>query len=276
MDVNTNFMGTSGTSLIRTPADALQTAINVDLFTGLVNGWYDCGPYNTMNVQVIGGATITAGAVTFEQTNDPTNTTGRAIPYRDAEVTGSSASTSAITVTSAFAKIYQVAVTARYVRCRISTAFTGAATGARIIAEMETETPGYDLGQVGVFINGTPSVNLTSSTALTVHTLNSAATTNATSVKATAGRVYTIVASNQNVAARFLKLYNKASAPTVGTDIPVMVFPLPATSTPLPIDFGAYGAQFSTGIAYAITGAIADADATAVTAGDTKIVINYA
>ncbi|CAB5155703.1 hypothetical protein UFOVP149_24 [uncultured Caudovirales phage] len=274
MDVNTNFMGTETTSLVRTPADVLQTAINVDLFTGVVNGWYDAGPYNTINLYLIGGATITAGAVTFECTNDPTNTAGRPLPFRDAESVTSVSGASAVTVTSGFVKLYQIAITARYVRARISTAFTGGATGARIIAEMEVETPSYDLGTQAVAITGTPNVNLTSSTAPTVHTLNSAATTNATSVKATAGRLFSVAVSNQNAAARFVKLYNKASAPTVGTDIPVMVIPLAASSAQV-IDFGAFGSQFALGIAYAITGLIADADTTVVTAGDTKVSMMY-
>lgn len=274
MDVNTNFMGTNGTSLVRTPADTLQTAINVDLFTGVVNGWYDAGPYNLINVSLIGGASITAGAVTFECTNDPNNTSGRPVPYRDAESIASVAGVSAVTVTSGMVKLYQIVLTGRYVRARISTAFTGTTPGARIIAEMETETASFDLGTQAVAIAGTPNVNLQSTITPTVHTLNSAATTNATSVKATAGRLHTITVSNQNAAARFLKLYNKASAPTVGTDIPVAVFPLAASSAQV-LDFGVYGYQFATGIAYAITGAITDADATAITAGDTKISMMY-
>jgi hypothetical protein len=39
-------------------------------------------------------------------------------------------------------------------------------------------------------------------------------------VKASAGQVYSLFVSNINAAVRYLKLYNKASAPTVGTDVP--------------------------------------------------------
>ena len=274
MDVNTNFMGSDTASLVRTPADALQSAINVDLFTGLVNGWYDAGPYGAMNVQLIGGGTITAGAITFEYTNDVSSTTGYNIIFRPSNSSSTSPTTGAITVTTGFNTTYQMVIPGRYVRCRVSTAFTGTGPGARIIAEMIKDAPGFDLGAQTVAIQGTAAVNLSTTTAPTVHTLNSAATTNATSVKATAGRVWHIAWSNQNAAARFLKLYNKASAPTVGTDIPVMVIPMAASSFNL-VDFDTFGSQFGTGIAYAITGAIADADVTAVTAGDTKIVINY-
>lgn len=96
--------------------------------------------------------------------------------------------------------------------------------------------------------------------------LSSAATTNATSVKASAGDVFKIFGNNTTATKRYLKLYNKASAPTVGTDTPVLTFPLPGSAAfDISITQGAY---FSTGIAYAITGAAADADTTAVLAGD--------
>ena len=62
----------------------------------------------------------------------------------------------------------------------------------------------------------------------TLSALTSAATTNATSVKTTGGTIYNIVASNTGVTDVYLKIYNKASAPTVGTDIPVHTCVIPA------------------------------------------------
>ncbi|MDR3561245.1 MAG: hypothetical protein P4N59_07395 [Negativicutes bacterium] len=108
----------------------------------------------------------------------------------------------------------------------------------------------------------------------TPHALTSAATTNATSVKASAGTLYTLTWDNVSASARYLKLYNKASAPTVGTDIPILTIPLAVTSGNSVI-FGALGKRFSTGIAYAITGAIAVADTTAIAAGDVHITMDY-
>lgn len=99
---------------------------------------------------------------------------------------------------------------------------------------------------------------------------NSAATTNATSIKATAGTVWSVVVSNTNAAARFLKLYNKASAPTVGTDVPVLTIPIPATSV-VTVAGGSNGIRFATGIAFAITAAATDADTTAVAAAEIKV-----
>jgi hypothetical protein len=108
----------------------------------------------------------------------------------------------------------------------------------------------------------------------TPYTLNSAASTNLTSIKASAGTIYGLAVSNVNAAARYLKLYNKASAPVVATDIPVLVIPIPATGFVAP-SIGALGHRFSTGIAIAITAAVADTDATAVALGDVKLLLNY-
>lgn len=93
------------------------------------------------------------------------------------------------------------------------------------------------------------------------HTI-SAASTNATSLKASAGTLYGLSISNSNAAARFFKLYNKASAPTVGTDTPIRTIQLPGNATV--ITAFPMGLNFSTGIAWALTTGIADADTGAV------------
>lgn len=74
---------------------------------------------------------------------------------------------------------------------------------------------------------------------------------------------------------RYLKFYNKASAPNVGTDVPVLVIPIPATSV-THANFGILGHRFATGIALAITGGIADTDTTAIGASDVKVLTSYA
>lgn len=97
--------------------------------------------------------------------------------------------------------------------------------------------------------------------------VSAAASTNATVVKASAGRVYKINGYNASAAVKYLKLYNKATAPTVGTDAPVATFALKAADN-FDIDLGSIGQYFATGIGYALTGAVADADTTALTAAD--------
>lgn len=106
--------------------------------------------------------------------------------------------------------------------------------------------------------------------------LISAASTNATSLKASAGTLYSITAFNLNAAVRYLKFYNKASAPTVGTDTPVATFAIPASATGagFTITFP-FGFDFSTGIAYATTTGAADSDTAAVAANEIFVVGTY-
>lgn len=101
---------------------------------------------------------------------------------------------------------------------------------------------------------------------LTSSRVKSAASTNATSIKGSAGRIAQIDLFNNSAAIKFFKLYNKASAPTVGTDVPIWTIPIPANSG-FSSNFR-FGKYFATGIAYAITGLIADSDTTAVAADD--------
>lgn len=106
--------------------------------------------------------------------------------------------------------------------------------------------------------------------------LISAASTNATSLKASAGTLYVLYAVNLNAAVRYVKFYNKASSPTVGTDTPVATFPIPASATGagFAIDLGP-GFDFGTGIAYATTTGAADSDTAAVAANEIFLVGVY-
>lgn len=114
----------------------------------------------------------------------------------------------------------------------------------------------------------TGTTNATTSTAV-----NSAASTNATNLKATAGMIFNITAMNVTASTKYIRIYNKATAPTVGTDIPVMVVAVPATSSKeITIN---YGLKLATGIGFAITGAATATDATAVAAGDVQLLINW-
>lgn len=109
---------------------------------------------------------------------------------------------------------------------------------------------------------------------LTTHTLISAATTNATSVKGTAGQLYGIQASNTGGAAAFLKLFNKATAPTVGTDVAVKTLIIPAGGG-IVVSAADLGLIFTLGIAYSITGLATTADTTAVALAQCVINLDY-
>lgn len=100
-----------------------------------------------------------------------------------------------------------------------------------------------------------------------VRLLSAAATTNATSVKATPGRLHKIRGYNAAAAVRYLKLYDKATAPVVGTDTPVATIALKPTDV-FDIDFGLHGLFFAAGIGFALTTGSANADTGALTAAD--------
>lgn len=109
----------------------------------------------------------------------------------------------------------------------------------------------------------------------TWHRVASAATTNATSVKAAPGHVYGIYLGNVDAdEIRYLKLYDKASAPTVGTDVPIATIAIPISGQ-AHLSFPV-GIPFSLGIAYAIVDGIADSDTTAVAANDVHGGLLYA
>ncbi len=129
----------------------------------------------------------------------------------------------------------------------------------------------------GAQISGTQPVSGTvTATPVTPTTLftNSAATTNATLVKSTAGTLWSIAVSNTNAAARFLKLFNLTTAPTVGTSVPVFTVAIPSGGTVL-VNGGSNGIRFSTGISLAITGAAGDLDTTVIGAGEVKVATTY-
>lgn len=104
----------------------------------------------------------------------------------------------------------------------------------------------------------------------TSYTLNSAATTNLGFIKNAAGNLLTLTATNHGASPAFLKLYQKASAPVPGTDVPVGVYPIAAGGT-LSLAYSATGQRFNTGIAIAITRNAADNDTTAIGAGEVKV-----
>lgn len=104
--------------------------------------------------------------------------------------------------------------------------------------------------------------------------LVSAATTNATVIKASAGQIGYIYATNVNAAIRYLKLYNKATTPTVGTDVPVATIGIPGNTAGAGGQFTVpAGIEFTAGISFALTTEATDAGTTAVALNE--IVINY-
>lgn len=159
-------------------------------------------------------------------------------------------------------------------------------------ARIDTRTVGTDHRQVVVLGDPTTNANVatvdasgrmtvnvfgtvtTTAVTPTAHFRNSTADTNLVNVKTTAGTVFNLTASNTGAGVAWVKLYNKATAPVLASDTPVLIVPVPAGGF-VNLPFEAVGLRFGTGIAHAITGLGADTDATAVTAGQVKVAISY-
>lgn len=162
----------------------------------------------------------------------------------------------------------------------VTVAFATITDFTEVNAEITGGRSGSHAGMsVPVIVNGMPTTTVqqtfsATQTGTTNAKVLSAATTNATSVKTTSGRLFAYDIVNTSAAAKFVKFYNKASAPTVGTDVPVFTVALPpngratfAPSVPLGV--------FSAGIAYAITAGAADNDTAVVAANDVIGHIQY-
>lgn len=114
----------------------------------------------------------------------------------------------------------------------------------------------------------------TTSAATVIYTVNSGATTNAANIKASGANVYGLSVMNASATTKYVRLFNLATAPTVGTSVPIMVVAVPATSSK-EIEY-VPAVRFGTGLAVAITGGAAATDATAVAAGDVQLLVSYA
>jgi hypothetical protein len=118
----------------------------------------------------------------------------------------------------------------------------------------------------GCSAGSTVSLIPATSGGLTMSHAIAAASTNATSLKASAGQLYGASIYNNAGYPVYLKFYNKASAPTVGTDTIVYEVAVQAgTEREVHTE---EGLAFSTGIAYAVTKGITDADTTALLLSD--------
>lgn len=100
----------------------------------------------------------------------------------------------------------------------------------------------------------------------TTRVVSAAASTNATIAKQGPGFLMGFHGLNAAAAVRFIKFYDKKGLPVVGTDTPVLTIAIPASAA-FAIDY-ANGYQFQNGITFAMTVNGADADTTALTAGD--------
>lgn len=131
----------------------------------------------------------------------------------------------------------------------------------------------------GAQISGTQPVSVTGGTVVGVAPtttnaiLSSAATTNGTVAKASAGTIYGLTVSNTGAAAAFVKLHNSTTI-TVGTTAVALTVPVPAGGV-VSLAWGTQGMRYATGICYSITNLAEDTDTTAVALNQVKVNLSY-
>jgi len=134
------------------------------------------------------------------------------------------------------------------------------------------------LGGTTTVTVATAGINVAPTPPLTPLIINSAASTNGQLVLTGTSGLQALFATNTGATVAFVKLYNKATAPTVGTDVPAMIITVPAAVGGVPgtaqISPGFSGYRFALGLGLAITGLVADTDTTAVAAGQVKVILS--
>jgi hypothetical protein len=258
-----------------TTATALNTAVTIAT-TNL----------NTVTVTMSNTSSMTGGVLTFEVSPDSGTTW---FPIAMARIDSFTVETT-YTLSTVANRAWTTSIDAfTNFRVRLSTTIAGTGVATVLVAaQLFAIEPIIAVGQsvaaslqttatLAAGTNLVGKVNLTPQTTggATSFTLISAASTNSTLVKASAGVLYMVVATNNSATVSFLKMYNKATAPTVGTDVPVLTFMIPANGgimVPIP----STGITFATGIGFGLTGLATTADTTAVTLSQIQLNGAYA
>ncbi|OJU87782.1 hypothetical protein BGO17_02240 [Candidatus Saccharibacteria bacterium 49-20] len=228
------------------------------------------------HVKNTGTAAMAAGQFSFEASLDSTDGTNgtwfsmQAI-RSNANTIETGTGTLAIAIGAGLVYSWEASVNAyQFARVRCTTAVTTNAVATWIAQRGSYATEPIPAAQSHAVtlsgssnaVNNTPVVGINTNLAGVV----TAATTNAILVKTGSTALYELTLSNVTATPAFFKVYNKSSAPTVGTDVPMATFPIPANTTVV-YEFGPVGKRFTTGFAVSVTGAAAANDATAAVAG---------
>jgi hypothetical protein len=228
----------------------------------------DAEEYKFISVQLVGTWEAT---VTFEGSND--NTTFYSIATTDPSANGTGQ------VTATINRVVKVPVLTKYIRARVS-AYTSGTISAVAYGHRDENSSGListlgnitleaettkKIGNVGLVASGTPSYQkFISGTGL-----------NATAVKGSPAKLTILNIVNGAATLRYFKIYNKASAPTVGTDIPLITITLPTGSSSFTLP-AFIGIDFSVGLSFACTLGVADADTTPFTVvGEVTAMLAY-
>lgn len=215
-----------------------------------------------------GSAAMAAGVFIFEASlNSTYGVDGDWVPVQavrsDSNVIETGRAASSLAAGAVQAYTWEASVNAyRWFRVRCTTSVTASSVATWTIGRGSYATEPIPAVQPHG-ISGTVAVSQASGSQISVTTT---ASTNASSQKASAGNLQELSVSNPTATAIYVKLYNKASAPTLGVDVPVMTIPVAAGAT-VAYEFGNLGKRFATGIALAATAAAAATDTAVAVAG---------
>lgn len=274
--------------LVLTGASAQTATVNNILEpTAGANGTIVSG-YRGASIQVV--STGTGGTFIFEQSNDGTNWV--ALPVFNAALVTGVPITAAITATASQI-IYTFPIRGNFLRLRIATTITGGSIQAFTRLSSDAWTPAVNLvasntaANLNATVSGTVTANIgtgaiaagtnaigdvgvqyraNATGAASITNFVAAASTNATSVKASAGRLLGYHLTNNATAVRYVKLHNIATAPTAGSGV-VGTIGIPPNGGTVSMQLPG-GLAFSTGIGITCVTGAAAADATAVAAND--------
>lgn len=150
----------------------------------------------------------------------------------------------------------------------VETIELNAGSGGSFVAVDRVSSADYQLVKIAAGGDGNAAFAATP-----VSYISAGTSDDATNVKSTAGVVYSLEVSNTNASARYIKLYNKSSAPAVASDTPIFRFAIPgqggiALSWP-------HGKLFSSGIGFVLVTGPTDTDGVDVAANEIMVNLSY-
>lgn len=242
------FLETTGLSVNSLNGD-LVPATNVSAFK-----WF--------SLQVLGTWT---GTLTFQGSNDNTNWASVAV------ININSAGGNVVSTTTGNG-LFHGPIAYKWLRVRMTGSPTGTATGVLMLFSTAAVLNSFGIAasQQGTW---TVSVGTPTTGGLNDYHKVSAATNNADTVKGSAGQLFGYDISNTNAAWRYVKLYNKATNPSPGSDTPFRTIGVPPGGKVT--HHQPAGIAFGTGIAIAMVTGLPDNDNNAVGLGDLIVELDY-
>lgn len=255
------------------PASYAATVGNITSATSTV--FVNCERFSNLMIHCAG--TFAGVNCTFEGSLNSTNgTDGNWFSVQAIRSNANTIETTTGVLAAAPAYAWELSVNAlKYFRIRATAWTSGTQVWTMIPGTYATEPiPGAQASATQA-VSGTVTATVTPPAPATPYFLNSAATTNGALILTGTSGLHAFYATNEGATVAYVKLYNKATAPTVGTDVPEMIIPVPAAVSGVPgvanPNIGFSGFRFALGLGISITANAVYTDTTAVAAGQVKV-----